>query len=413
MISEAVRLLFPERRWISIAPASRSSSLAAHLPPSHRKPYDLTLVLPMYNVGPYVTQCLYSVLHQIGICHQIVIVNDGSTDDGIDKVLEVLDHRRHEHVLVVDQANRGLSAARNTGTCFALGTYIAFLDTDDIMAPNAYAGIVAFASENQLDAVFFRSLIFDEGQGTFDPFYDADIWDRLLKGRRRVVTSAAQEPELLRLEPNANTRMVRRELMEPLDLYYPEGVHFEDPPVHIRLLLGVRRVGLLNQHLYAYRVNRPGKITDQRSRRRFDILEILDLTLAAAQGCRASPAQAAEILSALLRISYWCGTMTALHDRYEFFDDLGRRWTQVPRTWSASYRARYRQDLTSMIAVWAIERRDPLFLVRMSLGQRPILGLIRFVWAERRFGAVVYLSINAGRRTLGRLVRMVNSKQPG
>jgi glycosyltransferase involved in cell wall biosynthesis len=356
----------------------------------------------MYDVGPYVTESLQSVIHQNGIRHQIVIVNDGSTDDGPAVVLGLLDERKHPHVLVVEQDNRGLSAARNTGLAFALGTYVAYLDTDDVMSPNAYVDVLAFANRNKLDAVFFRSLVLDDRDGIFHPFYDTEIWDNLLRGERRRITSAAQEPTSLRLEPNANTRVVRRRLIQELELYYPEGIYFEDLPVHIELLLGVRRFGLMDQALYGYRVGRPGKITEQRSRRRFDVLETFDLTVEVAKRHQASPVQGGEILASLLRITYWCGTMTSLEDRYEFFDQLCRRWSRIPHEWAVAYQERYRQALAEMVLVWAMEKRDAQFLVRTSLRQRPILGLIRFVVSKRRFAAVILQSLRVGRRLLGR-----------
>jgi hypothetical protein len=344
----------------------------------------------MYNVEHFVEQAVRSVLSQQGISHQLIIVNDGSTDGGLARVLALLAEAGAAHVIVISQENRGLSAARNIGLLFALGTYIAFLDTDDFMAANAYAEPLRFAREHKLDAVLFRSLIYDEAQGIFCGFYDWRIWDRLLKGEKKFITGAAECPELLRLEPNANTRIVRREFVFAQDLFYPEGLVFEDQPVHVALVLAARRVGLLDSALYHYRINRPGKITDQRSRRRFDILRSFDIAVRTAEQQHASAAQGAQLLAALLRITYWCGTMVALGDRMEFFTELGRRFAALPAPWTRRYKALYRQDLKSQIALWALQRQKTQFLYRMSVGRKDYGTLALFFVSERRFGALAY-----------------------
>jgi hypothetical protein len=266
------------------------------------------------------------------------------------------------------------------------------------MTANAYAEPLRFARERNLDAVLFRSLIYDEAQGTFCGFYDWRVWDRLLKGEKRCITGAAECPELLCLEPNANTRIIRRELVFTQNLFYPEGLVFEDQPVHVALVLAARRVGLLDSTLYHYRINRPGKITDQRSRRRFDILRSFDISVRIAEQQHASAAQGAQLVAALLRITYWCGTMVALGDRIEFFTELGRRYAALPRPWTQRYKTLYRQDLKSLIALWALERQNAPFLCRMSVGRKSYGTLALFFLSERRLGALAYQAGRALKR---------------
>ena len=89
----------------------------------------VSVIVPSYNVASTVVRCLDSVYAQTYEDLEVVVVNDGSTDN----TLQVLrDYRRaHMTLVLIDQHNQGLSAARNTGLDAATGEYIYFLDSDD------------------------------------------------------------------------------------------------------------------------------------------------------------------------------------------------------------------------------------------------------------------------------------------
>lgn len=92
---------------------------------------DISVIIPLYNKGPYIQRCLQSVFNQTRQASEIIIVNDGSTDNSLQMAAEVKDER----IRIFTQENAGVSAARNRGIEEAKGTYIAFLDADDEWAP--------------------------------------------------------------------------------------------------------------------------------------------------------------------------------------------------------------------------------------------------------------------------------------
>lgn len=87
----------------------------------------ISIVIPLYNKAPYVEQALRSALCSADVADEVIVVDDGSTDDGPQRVAALSDPR----VRLVAQPNRGVSAARNRGIDEARGDYIAFLDADD------------------------------------------------------------------------------------------------------------------------------------------------------------------------------------------------------------------------------------------------------------------------------------------
>lgn len=93
----------------------------------------VSVIVPAYNVASTVVKCLDSVYAQTYGDLEVIVVNDGSTDN----TLQILgDYRRsHESLVLIDQSNQGLSAARNAGLDAATGEYIFFLDSDDYLGP--------------------------------------------------------------------------------------------------------------------------------------------------------------------------------------------------------------------------------------------------------------------------------------
>ena len=96
---------------------------------------DLQIIMPVYNTGEFLRDSINSVLNQAtNYSFHLVIVNDGSTDNSS----EILsDFEYDKRVTIINQSNKGLSGARNRGLQKIFGKYITFLDSDDILAPNA------------------------------------------------------------------------------------------------------------------------------------------------------------------------------------------------------------------------------------------------------------------------------------
>src|SRR6185312_1132116 len=120
---------------------------------------SLTVVIPAYNVGPYIGACLLSVLNQPGQegSLDIVIVVDGATDNTIEQIHQAIDGRT-SNVLLIEQNNAGLSAARNRGLSAVLTEYVCFLDGDDTWLPWYLADILLAVKGERPDIVEYDAL---------------------------------------------------------------------------------------------------------------------------------------------------------------------------------------------------------------------------------------------------------------
>lgn len=98
--------------------------------------YDLvSVIVPVYNTEAYLATCIYSILNQTYPCIEIILVNDGSTDHSLDICRKF--ESFYKNVRVINQHNKGVSAARNSGLKNATGKYISFVDSDDQLCSNA------------------------------------------------------------------------------------------------------------------------------------------------------------------------------------------------------------------------------------------------------------------------------------
>ncbi|HZV11070.1 MAG TPA: glycosyltransferase family 2 protein, partial [Novosphingobium sp.] len=91
----------------------------------------VSVIMPVYNVEPYVAEAITSVLAQTYADFELIIVDDG----GQDRSVEICQGFEDPRIRIVHQANRGLAGARNTGILAARGRYLAFLDSDDRWLP--------------------------------------------------------------------------------------------------------------------------------------------------------------------------------------------------------------------------------------------------------------------------------------
>lgn len=109
-----------------------------------------SIIIPIYNKAEYVTDTLNSVLNQSYKNYEILIVNDGSTDES----LNILKKFNDPNITIINQENQGVSVARNNGIKNAKGDYIAFMDADDYWYPNHLSSIMESIKKHPKESVF-------------------------------------------------------------------------------------------------------------------------------------------------------------------------------------------------------------------------------------------------------------------
>ncbi|WP_344075629.1 bifunctional glycosyltransferase/CDP-glycerol:glycerophosphate glycerophosphotransferase [Streptomyces crystallinus] len=224
--------------------------------PKAAAPPRLSVVVPVHNVAPYLEECLASLAAQSMTALDVVLVDDGSTDDSPRIAQEFT--RRDARFRYVRQPNAGLSAARNTGVAHtAPGTdYLAFVDSDDVLAPHAYARLTA-----SLDAS--GSDLASGNVWRLHPGGRRQAWQYRWLTADRTGTHITREPRLL-TDRVAWNKVFRRSFWDRHGFTYPVGRLYEDTPVVIPAHYLARSVDVLHEHVYYWRV-REGSITRLRT----------------------------------------------------------------------------------------------------------------------------------------------------
>ena len=212
-----------------------------------------SIIVPIYNVAAYLSQCLESLKTQDYTDFEVICVNDGSTDCSREILSEW--ESQFPQMKVIDRENGGLSAARNTGLETASGDYVVFVDSDDWVEPTMLSRLAEEAHGE--DMICFACRKSDSGAtDTLIPEQN-DGWNYY----NRHALEHHEVPFVCVWQ-----RCYRREFLEENNLRFREGILHEDNEFTPRACLKSKRVKVIPDVLYNYRI-RPGSIMTTRGLR--------------------------------------------------------------------------------------------------------------------------------------------------
>lgn len=208
----------------------------------------LSLVIPVYNVAPYLPRCLESLAALNPPADEIIVVDDGSTDDCPRILVEFAS--RLLQMRVIRQENGGLSVARNTGLDAARGIYLAFVDSDDFVEPDAYAEALKQAEIGQLDMVLLNACYHFEGRKPDRPIVADATPTGIISGNEWLYTRLTKDflPHMVWMH------LYRRDFIEANHFrFIPRLIH-EDVIWTTRALLAAQRLCYLPHIAVNYRI---------------------------------------------------------------------------------------------------------------------------------------------------------------
>ena len=224
----------------------------------------ISVVVPVYNVQPYLAQCVESIRSQTFCDLEIILVDDGSPDECPRLCDEYA--AKDERVKVVHKSNGGLSDARNAGVKIAGGEWIYFADSDDWLDTAAIQKLYDFAITNDCDVV----------QGNMYYAYPNHLLYRKAARRERKANILSRDEAMRALIVNDRVKnfawgkLYRTELIR--DLEFPAGKFFEDCFWQHLVVDRVVRYGIIDEPLYYYR-QRADSISGAVSDKNRDLLE--------------------------------------------------------------------------------------------------------------------------------------------
>lgn len=358
-------------------------------------PPALSVIVPVYNAERHIRATLHSIVAAGPEQIEIIAVNDGSSD-GSESLIHSWATTNSAQLLLLRQSNAGPSAARNTGIRHVRGTYVAFLDSDDLFDGAVYRQMVKIGETYGCDVIAARAVCFGAAQSnllTTFPFFDDEHWQRITRGKHVTITTLVREPHLLRLEPNVNRKMVRRKFLDKIGLQFPVGLLFEDIPSHVRLFGRAKSIALVSETGLYYRAGGAGQVTSTKGLRRFDMIEAAELALEEAQDCHLSTLAGAALVGQVARLLYWCGQNVPAQDVARYFSMATAVMQGYPIAWRQAFLESVPNDLRERIIVSAFNANATGVLTMMAQKRPRLLSVVRF--ALSREGRVLRPLIRA------------------
>lgn len=221
----------------------------------HNSPF-LSIIVPVYNVEKYIRQCLDSILSQNFTDYEVILVDDGSTD----KSGTICDEYASDNpsFQCIHKPNGGLPSARKCGYKASRGKYVAFVDSDDWIAPDMYSKLCHAARNTQADIVLcnYTAVMSDRAEVCTTPFMAGFYDKRRLKEEIYPYMIYSGTFYKYGISPNLWNKLFRRELLHDHLFHVPDAVTVgEDTLATYSCILEAASVFIMDEALYYYRSN--------------------------------------------------------------------------------------------------------------------------------------------------------------
>lgn len=223
----------------------------------------MSVIIPVYNTGKYLRECLDSVCKQDLRDIEIVCVNDGSTDNSLAILKEYA--QKDPRVKVISQENAGLGAARNVGLSYSNGEFIYFMDSDDVSSSEALSKMYTTLKGSGLDALFFSAASFyetpelEQSHAHYKTYYTRKEFD-ISNGQTLGVKLQNTKSNFA----SACCYCCRRLFLIENEIYFPEGSLYEDNAVFWTILKNAQKAKSISTPLFLRRVRQNSIMTNRK-----------------------------------------------------------------------------------------------------------------------------------------------------
>ena len=225
--------------------------------PQYRTPQTmLSVIVPVYNTGPYLEECLKSIVNNGNLpVTEIICVNDGSTDGSLEILKQFA--RKYPFITIISQRSGGLSAARNTGLKYANGKYVHFINSDDMIKPGSYRLLFDLLEHNNPDIIYFNEHTTckkpqpEKGYPNNQPTCGSHLkYNTCISGEEcfiRLCTRGSFE------ELQTGMYITRKSLLDRTGVSFPRGFINADCLFTVETMILADRVIQINDQLYVRR----------------------------------------------------------------------------------------------------------------------------------------------------------------
>lgn len=227
----------------------------------------ISVVVPVYNIATIVNYCIDSLMRQSVDNWELILVDDGSTDNS----LEILNRyaQQDARIKVVSKINGGLSSARNFGIEHASGDWILFVDGDDYLADNAIEILSDLNEKENVDVIQYGyNEVSDYSHRVLCLHPESYTYETSLEKRFENLYTIGGEAA------SACTKLFKREIFDKIK--FKEGIIHEDEEFTTRLLFEINTILYCDVKLYQYVRRENSIITSRFNRKRLDLIGIMN-----------------------------------------------------------------------------------------------------------------------------------------
>ena len=208
----------------------------------------LSVIVPVYNVEQYIRPCVQSVYMQ-GLPEddfELILVNDGTRDSSFEVIKDIISS--HNNIVVLEQSNQGLSAARNLGLLRASGQYVLFLDSDDLLIENTLSYLLSLTNEDLVDLLIAGFVKMDNSE--------INLGRSIMPVEYVIEKKNASEYFLQDFNPRQCyvwRSIYRKRFLDENKLRFMPGIYFEDVPFTTECLIKAEKCIKTTLIFYVYR----------------------------------------------------------------------------------------------------------------------------------------------------------------
>lgn len=211
----------------------------------------ISIIIPIYNAQNYIEKCLVSIENQIDSGYEVIMVDDGSTDDSA-KICKYFSKKYKEYKYYYQQ-NSGVSSARNNGIKKSNGEYIMFIDADDKIKKNCLSKCRTLINDNDIDIIKF---LYEMNSKILKRKIKCDIFQNHLIQKDNFKDSIYKELFKRDIFCSCWGALIKKSLIIDNDIYFNEQLRFgEDFEFFTNCIKHSSNIYLLNDNLYIYKIN--------------------------------------------------------------------------------------------------------------------------------------------------------------
>ena len=204
----------------------------------------VSVIIAAYNIEKYIQRCIESVVNQSEREIEIIIVNDGSTDNTLNIINKV--NELDDRIIVINKKNQGLIEARKTGLKYANGEFILFLDGDDWLENNCIEELYKTANDKKADVVLYNAyMVYDDRKEIFDTFIEKFIDD--------IKKNPVKNLLLLNISPTIWSKFIKKSFLEENNIECPQNISYaEDLAAVLNIFINKPKIVCNEKRFYNY-----------------------------------------------------------------------------------------------------------------------------------------------------------------